>query len=82
MGTAALRDAGRTDDVIVVGHDVNFVTAPLLHDRLLDCVLATDPAHLLDTAIALATAPKGSAPDSRLVDFGVYTRFNVPGFAQ
>jgi LacI family transcriptional regulator len=26
--TAALRDAGRTDDVIVVGHDVNFVTAP------------------------------------------------------
>jgi LacI family transcriptional regulator len=80
--TAALRDAGRTDDVIVVGHDVNFVTAPLLHDRLLDCVLATDPAHLLDTAIALATAPKGSAPDSRLVDFGVYTRFNVPGFAQ
>jgi hypothetical protein len=41
----APRDAGRADDVIVVGHDVNFVTAPLLRDRLLDCVLASDPAR-------------------------------------
>ena len=80
--TAALHDAGRAADVVVVGHDVNFVTAPLLRDHLLDCVIASDPARLLDAALEVASGPRGATPESRLIDFGVYTRFNLPGFVQ
>mgnify|MGYP001184995779 FL=1 len=78
---AALEAAGRAGDVAVVSHDVNFVTAPLLREHMLNYVIASDPAHLLTTALGIATAPPETR-DTTLVDFGIYSRFNVPAFAQ
>lgn len=81
--TAALQEAGRTEDVLVIGHDVNFVTGPLLREHKLDYVIASDPALLLDAALEVAAHgnPEGGR-DSTLVDFAVYTRFNIPSFGQ
>lgn len=77
--TAALQDAGRAEDVIVVGHDVNFVTAPLLRERRMDFVIASDPAQLLQTALDVATNPAADGGrDVTLIDYAVYTRFNIP----
>lgn len=78
--TAALHEAGRTEDVLVVGHDVNFVTAPLLREQKLDYVIASDPARLLDAALGVATSV-GATHESTLADFGLYSRFNIPAFA-
>lgn len=71
----ALRAAGRGDDLLVVGHEVNAVTAPLLRAGAMDFAIAGAPQALLQAALDLAQA-KGAA--TRHVDFGVYTRFNLP----
>ena len=80
--TAALQEAGRTEDVMVIGHDVNFVTTPLLREHRMDCVIASDPALLLDAALQVSGQghPDGGR-DSTLIDFAIYTRFNLPSFA-
>jgi LacI family transcriptional regulator len=77
----ALRAAGRASDMLVVGHEVNPVTAPLLRAGAMDFAIAGNPADLLANALALAGEPDlaRSAPDRRL-EFGVYTRYNLPGF--
>lgn len=78
----ALRAAGRAQDMLLVGHEVNPVTTPLLRAGEIDFALAGDPRALLCTALALAS---GSDPAKqgaeRLLNFGVYTRFNLPDFA-
>jgi LacI family transcriptional regulator len=78
----ALRAAGRAQDMLLVGHEVNPVTTPLLRAGEIDFALAGDPRALLSTALALAS---GSDPAKqgaeRLLNFGVYTRFNLPDFA-
>ena len=78
----ALRSAGRAADMLVVGHEVNPVTAPLLRAGAMDFAIAGDPAELLSSALALAA---GSDParqgGERHLPFGVYTRFNLPAFA-
>lgn len=75
----ALRQAGRAADMLVVGHEVNAVTAPLLQAGGMDFAIAGDPSALL--AEALLCAGTEPARDSALLDFSVYTRFNLPGFA-
>lgn len=78
----ALRAAGRAQDMLVVGHEVNPVTTPLLRAGEIDFALAGDLQALLSSALSLAgkadAAPQGAAA---LMDFGVYTRFNLPSFA-
>ena len=78
----ALRAAGRAQDMLVVGHEVNPVTTPLLRAGEIDFALAGDPRALLSSALSLAdksdASPKGAAA---LLDCGVYTRFNLPSFA-
>lgn len=74
----ALRQSGRDRDILVVGHEVNAVTTPLLLGGGLDFALSSDPGPLLDAALRCATAE--TAPEPALVDFAVYTRFNLPGF--
>jgi len=78
----ALRAAGRVQDMLVVGHEVNPVTTPLLRAGEIDFALAGDPRELLSSALALASGrdPASQGP-ARLLDFGVYTRFNLPDFA-
>lgn len=78
----ALRAAGRAGDMLVVGHEVNPVTVPLLQAGAMDFALAGDPALLLSTALQLAADPQPASPGTtRLLDCGVYTRFNLPAFA-
>ena len=78
----ALRASGRAGDLLVVGHEVNQVTVPLLRAGAMDFAIAVDPAHLLSAALqAAADAEPAKQGAERLQDFGVYTRFNLPAFA-
>ena len=72
--------AGRAADMLVVGHEVNPVTVPLLQSAAMDFAIAGDPADMLAKALALAagTDPLPAVAIHR--PFGVYTRFNLPGF--
>ncbi|MDE2383011.1 MAG: LacI family DNA-binding transcriptional regulator [Alphaproteobacteria bacterium] len=77
----ALQAAGLSRHVIVVGHEVNYITAALLKDASMDYAIAASPAAQLAEALRVAHAPEASATrDSSLLDFGVYTRFNLPAF--
>lgn len=77
----AIRDAGRGTDVIVVGHEVNSVTAPLLREGAMTFAIASDPCELLSEALRLAVASSDEPMrDSVQFDFAVYTRFNLPKF--
>lgn len=81
--TQALRETGKTGDVVVVAHEVNSVTAPLLREGGIDYAIASDPALLIEEALRLAGAETLSLPrDEVLHDFGIYTRFNIPHFTQ
>lgn len=78
----ALRAAGRATDMLVVGHEVNPVTGPLLRAGAMDFAIAGDPAELLSSALALAAGPGPAKPEAEgHLPFGVYTRFNLPAFA-
>lgn len=78
----ALRAAGRAQDMLVVGHEVNPVTTPLLRAGEIDFSLAGDPRALLSAALALAGKADAAPQEaSVLLDFGIYTRFNLPSFA-
>ena len=67
--------------MLVVGHEVNPVTMPLLRSGAMDFAIAGTPADLLGAALQVATDPDASAgKDIRHLDFGVYTRFNMPSF--
>lgn len=78
----ALRAAGRASDMLVVGHEVNPVTAPLLRSGAMDFAIAGTPSDLLATALRMAVdGVQGAGMDVRHLDFGVYTRFNMPSFS-
>lgn len=83
LGVArACRDLGRTRDILVVGHEVNAVTSPLLREGVMDFALATDPALLLSRAQArIRVGAQEHGPDSEWLDFAIYTGFNLPAFA-
>lgn len=78
----ALRGAGRVSDMLVVGHEVNPVTMPLLQSGALDFAISGDPSDMLDAALrcAMARGSDGAQPP-RLRSFGIYTRFNMPDFS-
>lgn len=77
----ALRASGRAADMLVVGHEVNAATAPLLRSGAMDFAIAGAPSQLLGAALqmAMAESPR-PGPDLHHVDFGVYARFNLPSF--
>lgn len=75
----ALREAGRGTDLLVVGHEANHITQPILQEGIIDFVVAQNPAELLSKAMLQARQPKLMRDsDQSLVDFGVFTRFNLP----
>ncbi|MFD1807099.1 substrate-binding domain-containing protein [Gemmobacter lanyuensis] len=55
----ALGEAGRAGDMLVIGHEVNAVTAPLLRGGGLDFAIAGDPVTLLAAALRHAF-PEGA----------------------
>lgn len=78
----ALRAAGRVSDILVVGHEVNPVTTPLLRSGAMDFAIAGTPSELLAAALRMAVdGVQGAGKDVRHLDFGVYTRFNLPSFS-
>lgn len=78
----ALRAAGRAADMLVVGHEVNPVTMPLLRSGAMDFAIAGKPSDLLGAALKLAADSETNAgKEIRHLDFGIYTRFNMPSFA-
>ena len=81
--TRAIREAGRSQDILVIGHEVNSVTTPLLRDGSIDFSIATDPHMLLTRAFELLVSDKKDrASDTVMLDFSVFTRFNLPAFAR
>ncbi|MCP8896557.1 LacI family DNA-binding transcriptional regulator [Shinella daejeonensis] len=79
----ALKEAGRAADLFLVGHEVNSTIAPLLREGSLDFAITQNPFALLSEALRQAVAePEAPARDSILLDFAVYTRFNIPNFGQ
>jgi LacI family transcriptional regulator len=78
----ALTDSGRAQAVTVITHEVNHITAPLLRAGIIDYAIAQDPTQLLATAVELAAVPATARrKELNFVNFGVYTRFNLPEFA-
>ncbi|TPE49595.1 LacI family DNA-binding transcriptional regulator [Amaricoccus solimangrovi] len=77
----ALRAAGRVGRPIVLTHETNHITAPLLREGVIDYALAQDTSSMVRRALRLATLPSlaGEEPVHH-VDFGIYTRFNLPAF--
>ena len=79
----AIREAGRAQDMIVVVHEMNHITVPLLKEGQVDFAIAGNPAEQLKEAIRLVGTEKpGAMREMTIQDFYVFTRFNVPGFAQ
>ena len=79
----ALRAAGRIHDMLVIGHEVNAATLPLLQSGAMDFAIAGDPAEALMAALRQAGYPPADDPGPiRPQGFGIYTRFNLPDFAR
>lgn len=59
------------------------MTGPLLRDGGLDPAIAQDPAALRREALrAAGPGPEGLGRAGALLDFAVYTRFNLPAFGR
>ncbi len=79
--TQALRERGLNDRIRVVAHEANAVTLPLVRDGALDFVLAQSPLELVQTLMRVIAGQTGTESNgSNLIDFGIYTRFNLPSF--
>lgn len=77
----ALREAGRGTDLLIVGHEANHITQPILQEGVIDFVIAQNPTDLLSKAMLMAGQPKLLRyTDQSFVDFGVFTRFNLPTY--
>jgi len=77
----ACLEAGLETPLLIVGHEVNAVTAPLLGSGAIDYALACDPGLLLERALRRLAAPAPAGPDTVWLDFAIYTRFNLPAFS-
>lgn len=79
----AIEEANRTRDIMVVVHEVNDITVPLIRNRQLDFLISQDPCALLAAAIRRADTDSAEAAQSQeLVDFYVHTVFNIPAYAR
>lgn len=78
----AVKTAGRSEDLLVVCHEVNRITAPLLRDELVHFAIAGDPRAQLAEALRLAMVERPEAlRENHHLNFAVYTRFNLPDFS-
>lgn len=75
----AVAESPRAAAMEVITHEVNHVTLPLLRVGGLHFAIAQHPADLLARAAELATSP--AVREMNVVDFAVYTPFNIPQFA-
>ena len=78
----AVQEAQLTGKITIVTHDVNFVTVPLVKDGIFNFLISQNPKELFEGIMARATSGKSTLREATLVDFGVYTRFNLPSWAK
>lgn len=78
---SALTELGRAREVIVITHEANRITIPLLKSGTVDFVIAQDARDLFDAALRAANGLANSASQQSLIDFGIYSRFNIPAFS-
>lgn len=74
----ALEIQGLQNDICVVGHEANAVTSPLLKGGILNFALAARPQRLFEAAISNAL---NSAATGTILDFSVFTHFNLPAWS-
>lgn len=78
----ALEEHDMAEKVCVISHEADHITVPLLRSGTLNFVIAQDPRTMLSKALEIATPTEsGSQIDNAIVDFGIYTRFNIPRFS-
>ncbi|MCY4543141.1 MAG: LacI family DNA-binding transcriptional regulator [Rhodobacteraceae bacterium] len=79
----ALVETGRRDDMLVISHEVNSVTMPLMHSGTHDYLISQDPHRLISEAFRVL---RQSAVDHRtervLLDYSIHTPFNIPSYAR
>ncbi|MCO6385352.1 LacI family DNA-binding transcriptional regulator [Oceanicola sp. 502str15] len=78
----ALRELGIDQDMVVILHELTSVTVPILIDGTLNYSISQDPTALMSCAIQMARSPLLEGDPSKQVDFGVFTRFNLPAYAK
>lgn len=78
----ALEATGKAASTFVVTHEANAITAPLARRGLVHFLIAQDPGLMLEAAVRLVERQGGGKrTESQMVDFAIYTRFNLPRFA-
>jgi LacI family transcriptional regulator len=77
---SALEELGCASDVVVIA-EANRITVPPLKNGTIDFVIAQDPRALFDAAASVATGLGNHVGQHVSVDFGIYSRFNIPSFS-
>ena len=75
----AVAESPRARAIHVITHETNHITVPLLRRGGLHYAIAQHPGDLL--ARTAAFAAQGGPKELNVVDFAVYTPFNIPYFA-
>lgn len=67
--------------VRVISHEANHITAPLVRNGLIHYLISQDPNELLKKALDIAAMDDDDiTKEIYFIDFGVYTRFNLPDY--
>ena len=78
----AVAEVGRTRDILLITHEVNDITVPLLRTGKLDYLISQDPRDLLTEAVRQIDVLRSHRLTGEvLVDFNVHTLFNIPSYS-
>ena len=78
----AVAEAGRTRDILLITHEVNDITVPLLQNGRLDYLISQDPRDLMIESVRQIDFLRSKRKASEvLVDFSVHTLFNIPSYS-
>jgi LacI family transcriptional regulator len=80
--TRALRELELDQHVMVILHELTSVTVPILIDGTLNYTISQDPFVLMSSGLQMARSAWPESESSKQIDFGVYTRFNLPSYAR
>lgn len=77
----ALAETDRAGEILVISHEATSVTVPLLRNGVHDYLISQDPDQLIGDAVRVAelATSRGQA-ESHLLDFSVFTPFNIPSY--
>lgn len=79
---AALKESGRSQGIVFVGHELTPYTREALQDDVLDAVIAQDPGHEIRSAIRVLKALCDGVPiieGQERIGIDVFLKDNLPG---